>query len=112
MWFAVETDAVGGAAALTAGVAQRLAEIDLSGLGDAVRAAMPGAGTSIAAADDLLVMPAALDAVVLRLADEGGRLRLASTQYAAADTVARAGVTAARAAPSPTPPPGIPGHGR
>ncbi len=90
MWFGVDAGAVDGAAARTSGVAERLAGVDLTGLGDGVRAAMPGARTSIAAVDDLLVLTEELSAVVARLADEGGRLRLAATQYAAADAVVRA----------------------
>lgn len=113
MRFAVDTKAVENAGGLTAGAADRMAAIDLAGVGDAIRVGMPGARASAAAADALLGLPRMLSALAAGLTDESGRLRLAASQYAAADAVARAGATAARS-PAPGHPssPGLLGAGR
>ena len=118
MWFAVDADAVDRAGGISAAAAERMSGIDLGELAEAVQAGMPGARTSAAAAQSQLVLSLELTALVARLTDEGGRLRLAAAVYSAADAVARACATAARApetdvvpAPAPGPAPGPVGPG-
>jgi len=100
VWIAVEEDALDAAGRRVADAAQLLAGVDLSGLASAVVSAMPGS-RSAAVTESTVQLQRELVAVVAVLAQESARLRLAATEYAAAESAATEAVARVMSHPSP-----------
>jgi hypothetical protein len=89
MRYAVDADEVAALGSVVTAVAEAAAPIDLSGVATAVIEGMPGS-LSAPLVDVVADLQVRLRAAQLALEAEGGHLRLAAEQYAAADRVVAA----------------------
>jgi hypothetical protein len=89
MRYAVDADQVAGLGSVVTAAARAVGPVDLTGVAQAVAEGMPGS-LSAQLVDVVADLQDRLRAALLALEAEGGHLRLAAEQYAAADRVVAA----------------------